>query len=37
VKSNPAFLKEMLAASGGGRAVPVIVDGSEVIVGYGGT
>ena len=30
-------MKEMLAVSGGKRSVPVIVDGSEVTIGYGGT
>jgi len=30
-------MEEMLAVSGGERAVPVIVDGDNVIVGYGGT
>lgn len=30
-------MKEMLEVSGGKRAVPVIVDGDKVIVGYGGT
>jgi hypothetical protein len=37
VKSNPEYLKEMLAVTGGGRAVPVIVDGGKVTVGHGGT
>jgi len=37
VKSNPEYLKEMLSVTGGGRAVPVIVDGATVTVGYGGT
>ena len=30
-------MKALLEASGGRRAVPVIVDGDEVTVGYGGT
>ena len=30
-------MDDMLAASGGQRAVPVIVDGDNVTVGYGGT
>lgn len=30
-------MKEMLSVSGGERAVPVIVDGDSVTVGYGGT
>jgi hypothetical protein len=37
VKSNPEYMKEMLSVTGGGRAVPVIVDGGTVTVGYGGT
>ena len=37
MKSNPKFMKEMLAVTGGGRSVPVIVDGGKVTVGYGGT
>jgi hypothetical protein len=37
VKANPQKLKEMLSVTGGGRAVPVIVDGGKVTVGYGGT
>jgi hypothetical protein len=37
VKANPEFLKQMMAVTGGGRAVPVIVDGDKVTVGYGGT
>jgi hypothetical protein len=30
-------MEEMLSISGGERAVPVIVDGDNVTVGYGGT
>lgn len=30
-------MNAMLEASGGKRAVPVIVDGDAVTVGYGGT
>jgi len=30
-------MEEMLRVSGGKRAVPVIVDGDAVTVGYGGT
>ncbi len=30
-------MEEMLSISGGERAVPVIVDGDKVTVGYGGT
>ena len=37
VKQEPSRLDEMLSANGGQRKVPVIVDGDEVTVGYGGT
>lgn len=38
VKQDPSRISEMLAHSGGRRAVPVIVDGDgKVTVGYGGT
>jgi glutaredoxin len=37
VKSDPEKLKEMLKFSGGSRQVPVIVKGTEVTIGYGGT
>jgi hypothetical protein len=37
VKSNPAFLKEMMSHTDGRRSVPVIVDGGQVTIGYGGT
>ena len=37
VKKNPADLERMLAASGGKRRVPVIVDGGKVTIGFGGT
>jgi hypothetical protein len=37
VKKNAARLPEMLKLSGGRRAVPVIVEGVKVTVGYGGT
>jgi hypothetical protein len=30
-------MKDMLEASNGKREVPVIVDGSKVTIGYGGT
>jgi len=30
-------MEQMLSLSGGERAVPVIVDGDKVTVGYGGT
>ena len=36
VKKNPARLVEMLQHSGGRRAVPVIVDGGIVTVGFAG-
>jgi hypothetical protein len=37
VKKNPAELARMLEFSKGRRAVPVIVDGDEVAIGFGGT
>ena len=37
VKKNPADLERMLNYSGGQRRVPVIVDGSKITVGFGGT
>jgi glutaredoxin len=37
VKKSPEKLKEMQKVAGGGRSVPVIVDGGQVTVGYGGT
>ena len=37
MKKNPAELQRMLEFSKGRRAVPVIVDGSQVTVGFGGT
>lgn len=37
VKKNPVDLQRMLAYSGGRRAVPVIVDGDQVTIGFGGT
>jgi len=37
VKKDPAQLQRMLAFSDGRRAVPVIVDGEKVTVGFGGT
>jgi glutaredoxin len=37
VKKNAAGLQRMLEYSGGRRAVPVIVDGENVTVGFGGT
>ena len=37
VKQDQALLDEMLKITKGGRAVPVIVEGSKVSIGYGGT
>jgi glutaredoxin len=37
VKVDSAALDEMLVHSKGKRVVPVIVDGSDVIIGFGGT
>ena len=37
VEADKAKLQEMLALSGGERKVPVIVEGGNVKVGYGGT
>jgi glutaredoxin len=37
VKVQKAYMEQMLKASGGKREVPVIVDGEEVLIGYGGT
>jgi len=37
VKKNKADLERMLDFSKGRRAVPVIVDGEEVTIGFGGT
>jgi glutaredoxin 3 len=37
VKKDAARLAEMLKLSGGRRAVPVMVEGGKVTVGYGGT
>jgi glutaredoxin 3 len=37
VKKKPAELERMLKFSKGRRAVPVIVDGEEVTIGFGGT
>jgi glutaredoxin 3 len=37
VKKNPAELKRMLTLSHGRRDVPVIVEGSKVTIGFGGT
>jgi len=37
VQKDPAGMKEMLAFSKGSRQVPVIVDGTKVTIGYGGS
>jgi glutaredoxin len=37
VKKNAAELQRMLGLSNGRRAVPVIVDGDQVTIGFGGT
>jgi glutaredoxin len=37
VKKDTAKLQEMLKLCDGKRAVPVIVEGGKVTVGYGGT
>ncbi len=37
VLADPERLKEMLRHSKGKRSVPVIVDGSKVTVGFGGS
>lgn len=37
VKKNAAELPRMLEFSKGRRAVPVIVDGDQVTIGFGGT
>ena len=37
VKKNAADLERMLEFSKGRRAVPVIVDGDQVTIGFGGT
>jgi hypothetical protein len=37
VKKDPAALARMLTFSKGRRAVPVIVDGDQVTIGFGGT
>jgi glutaredoxin 3 len=37
VESDKAKLQEMLKVSGGVRKVPVIVEGTKVTIGYGGT
>jgi len=37
VLKDPASMKEMLALTGGGRDVPVVVEGGKVTIGYGGS
>jgi len=37
VKASASHLSEMLTHTGGGRDVPVIVEGGKVTIGYGGT
>jgi glutaredoxin len=37
VKKDAAALERMLAFSKGRRSVPVIVDGEQVTIGFGGT
>jgi hypothetical protein len=37
VKKDPEKLKEMLTLSNGKRQVPVIVEGTTVTIGFGGT
>jgi len=37
VQKDPASLKEMLALTGGGRDVPVVVEDEKVSIGYGGS
>jgi glutaredoxin 3 len=37
VKKDPAELDRMLVFSKGRRAVPVIVEGDKVTIGFGGT
>ena len=37
VKKDRAELDKMIALTGGGRRVPVIVEGGRVTVGFGGT
>ena len=37
VKTNADGMKRMLQHTNGRRDVPVIVDGDEVVIGFGGT
>ncbi len=36
VKENPQYLEEMLRLSQGVRKVPVLVEGGQVSIGFGG-
>lgn len=37
VKASPPEMTEMLSHSGGRRDVPVIVEGGQVTIGFGGS
>lgn len=37
VKEEPRYLEEMLRLNGGVRKVPVLVEGDQVSIGFGGT
>jgi hypothetical protein len=37
VVKDPAAMREMLAATGGRRDVPVLVEGGKTTIGYGGS
>ena len=37
VQKDPSLIHEMMDKSGGRRQVPVIIEGSKVTIGYGGT
>ena len=37
VQKDKALLEEMLALTKGRRSVPVILEGGQVTIGYGGT
>jgi len=37
VQRDPAAMAGMLALTGGGRDVPVVVEGGKVTIGYGGS
>jgi hypothetical protein len=34
---NPKSMEEMLQITGGARKVPVLVEGDQVTIGFGGT